>query len=77
MPDNSIARQYKAEFDFTTVRGNFFTARTGELCFETDQTLKQVTANKNELIPLVVKFIHSKKPKWNVFLVNIKSIKHV
>lgn len=69
--------EYMVYFDFTTVKGNKFTGRSGKLDCTTEMTLEELKNDQEDLKKACAQFIHSKYPKWNIFMINIKDIKTV
>lgn len=66
---------YFVQFDFTTVHGKGrFVGRSGQFTFETADELDEVNKNIADVQNLCAQFIHNEKPKWNILLVNVKSI---
>lgn len=65
---------YMVYFDFTTIhRGSRFVGRSGQV----DVTCKEeidINKDADDLQNVVASFIHSKYPKWNILMINIKSI---
>ena len=67
--------QYQVEYSFTTVHaGSRFVGRSGVLYFETEDDINEVNKEIGSVKNLCFQYIMSKKPKWNVFSIEIKSI---
>ncbi len=67
-------KEYIVSFDFTTVHAKSrFVGRSGELSVNCSD---EIDPNKDadELQSLIAGYIHSIKPKWNIFMINIKNI---
>lgn len=70
--------QFKATFDFTTVTNSGrFTGRSGQVCFESKQSMKQVMDDSDGVKNMVHSYIHHEKPKWNVLMIEIKEIRQL
>jgi len=63
---------FLVKYKFTTVRGNCFTGKEGELQIETELSLLEL--DEQEVKQLCINFILTKKPKWNIFIFDIVSI---
>lgn len=71
-------KEYIVHFDFTTVHGKGrFVGRNGQVGIQSDNTLEQVNADREEITKLCVAYIHHEKPKWNIFMITIKDISEV
>lgn len=62
-------------FDFTTFhRGSKFIGRSGQLSISTDASLEECNQDLETIQQMCVDYILTNKPKWNILMVNIKSI---
>ena len=75
MPSTKELNRVEVIFEYTTFHaGSRFVARTGKLVLESGGTAKELSYRKREIKQLCVNFVLSKKPKWNIFMLDIKSI---
>jgi len=66
---------YDIDFDFTTVhKGSRFTGRSGTLNVTTAREIS-LEQDEAELKQLCANFVKTKKPSFNIFMVQIKKIK--
>lgn len=67
-------REYIIYFDFTTYHANSrFIGRSGQLAVNC-KVQPDIEKDKSEIESLIAAFIHSKKPKWKIFMIQIKNI---
>lgn len=69
--------EYMAYFEFTTFRGNSFTGRSGQLCINSELSLEELKNEYETIKQMCVNFVLSKKPKWNIFMLDIKTIEPI
>lgn len=69
--------EYMVYFDFTTVKGNKFTGRSGQVEITTEAPLEELDKEDAGLIRVCANFVHSQKPKYNIFMLDIKNIEPI
>lgn len=70
--------QYIVLFDFTTISvGGIFRGKSGQVGLNTDLEIEKVKQDEEEIKGLCTQYILSQKPKWEIFMINIKEIKQV
>ena len=71
--------EYMVYFDFTTFRGSYITGRSGQLNITTEFSLEQLEDEeiRETIKQLCINFVYSKKPKWNIFMLDIKNIEPI
>lgn len=69
-----MEKTFLVQFDFTTVHGNKFIGRSGQLQIETQLSKKEVIGNTEGLQSLCAEYIHSQKPKWKILMISIMGI---
>lgn len=70
----AVRNEYMAYFEFTTFRGNSFTGRSGQLGINSKLSLEELKNEYETIKQLCVNFVLSKKPKSNIFMLDIKTI---
>lgn len=65
--------EYIVYFDFTTVHGNKFVGREGQLGIATNIPIEQIY-NSDAISSLCAKFVYEQKPKWNIISLTVKNV---
>lgn len=73
----SAKNEYMVSFEFTTFRGNQFMARSGQLAINSELSLEELKNEYETIKQLCVNFVLSKKPKWNILMLDIKTIEPI
>ena len=68
----AVRKRYLVKFTFTAVRGNKFSARSGQMEIETNTPKKNI--DKTFLKQLCVNEVLRLKPTYKIFMLDIKSI---
>ncbi len=69
-----IEKEFEVAFDFTIVQGKMFKGKSGVLCISTTADIEIVKQDTEHLEKMAASYIHSQKPKWNIFMITIKEI---
>jgi len=67
-----IKKTYLVNFTFTTVRGNLFTGRSGQI--EIESSVPKKSIDKTFVKQLCVNEVLRLKPTYKIFMLDIKSI---
>jgi hypothetical protein len=72
----ALENNYLIEFDFTTVHGKGrFVGRNGQIDISTDATTEEIYKDLETIQRMCANAVRVNKPKWNIFLITVKSIK--
>ncbi len=71
----AVKKPYLVKFSFTTVRGNCFTGRSGQIGIDTD--VPQSEIDKKVVKQLCVNEILRLKPTYKIFMLDITSIEPI
>ncbi len=72
-----MKHEYMIDFDFTTVhRGSRFVGRNGQLNLNSIEEIDE-NSDKDAIESSILQYIHSQRPKWNIFMITIKKLTKV
>lgn len=73
-----MGKTYDVYFDFTTAHGaGRFVGRSGQINISTYADIDDVYRDLETIQQMCADVVHAEKPKWNIFMINIKEIKLV